>query len=139
MDQTQLNRLQMVQNSAARLLTSTKKHEHITPVLAALHWLPIRSRINFKTLLIVYKSLHNLAPPYLSEILHQHAPSRALRSADLLLLEVPRARQKARGDRAFSVAGPRLWNALPLHIRSAQSLAVFKSLLKTHLFGLAFG
>ena len=43
-----------------------------------------------------------------------------------------------RGDRAFAVAAPRLWNSLPLHIRAAQSLNVFKSLLKTHLFSLAF-
>ena len=55
-DQLQLCRLQLVQNSAARLLTCTKKH--ITPVLASLHWLPIRYRIDFKLLLTVYKSLH---------------------------------------------------------------------------------
>ena len=75
---------------------------------------------------------------YLSDILHHHIPSRALRSADQLLLEVPRTRQKTRGDRAFAVAAPRLWNCLPLHIRAAQSLNDFKSHLKTHLFSLAF-
>ena len=42
-----LSRLQLVQNSAARLLTRTRKWEHITPVLAALHLLPVRSRIDF--------------------------------------------------------------------------------------------
>ena len=137
-DQSQLRRLQLVQNSAARLLTCTKKRDHITPVLASLHWLPIRYRIDFKLLLTVYKSLHGLAPTYLSDILHHHIPSRALRSADQLLLEVPRTRQKTRGDRAFAVAAPRLWNCLPLHIRAAQSLNDFKSQLKTHLFSLAF-
>jgi len=45
---------------------------------------------------------------------------------------------RCRGDRAFSVAAPRLWNALPLCIRSASSLSVFKSKLKTHLFELAY-
>lgn len=50
-DQTQLRQLQKVQNSAARLLTSAKKREHITPVLAALHWLHIRFCLDFKVLL----------------------------------------------------------------------------------------
>ncbi|XP_062391362.1 uncharacterized protein LOC134079180 [Sardina pilchardus] len=120
-DQSQLRRLQLVQNSAARLLTCTKKREHITPVLASLHWLPIRYRIDFKLLLTVFKSLHGLAPTYLSDLLHHHIPSRALRSADQLLLEVPRTRLKTKGDRAFAVAAPSLWNCLPFHIRAAQS------------------
>ncbi len=45
---------------------------------------------------------------------------------------------KHRGDRAFAVAGPRLWNSLPAYISSAQSLTVFKWSLKTYLFSLAF-
>ena len=137
-DLSQLRRLQLVQNAAARLLTSTKKREHISPVLASLHWLPIRYRIDFKLLLTVYKALHGLAPPYLSDLLHPHMPSRALRSADQLLLAVPRARLKTRGDRAFAVAAPRLWNCLPIDIRSAGSVGLFKSRLKTHFYSLAF-
>ena len=69
-----LNKLQYVQNSAARLLTSTRSSDHITPVLHDLHWLPVTQRIHFKILLTTYKALNNLAPPYLSD-LHQHAPS----------------------------------------------------------------
>ena len=56
---------------------------------------------------------------------------------DLLLLDVPRSRLKTRGDRAFAVAAPRLWNSLPPNIRAAKSLDIFKSLVKTHLFSLA--
>ena len=50
----QLLKLQLVQNSAARQVTGTRIWEHITPVLFALHWLPIRQRIQFKLLLLVY-------------------------------------------------------------------------------------
>lgn len=60
-----LDRLQMVQNSAARLLTGTRKYDHITPVLRSLHWLPVPYRINFKILIFVFKSLHGVAPPLL--------------------------------------------------------------------------
>ena len=131
-------RLQLVQNAAARLLTGTKKYEHISPLLASLHWLPVHFRIHFKILLFAFKALNGLAPPYLSELLHPYTPSRSLRSADQLLLTVPKARLKLRGERAFSVAAPKLWNGLPLHIRQVSSLSDFKTLLKTHLFSLAF-
>ncbi len=122
LDQSSLQCLQLVQNAAARLLTGTKKYEHITPVLASLHWLPVRFRIEFKILLIVFKILHGLAPAYLSEHLHVHTPVRALRSSNQVLLDVPRARLKNKGDRAFSVVAPNLWNSLPVQIRTAQSV-----------------
>ncbi len=51
---------------------------------------------------------------------------------------VPRSRLKCKGDRAFSVAAPRLWNDLPLSVKSSPTLPVFQSALKTHLFALAF-
>ena len=107
LDQSSLSRLQLVQNAAARLLTGTKKRDHITPVLASLHWLPVCFRVDFKILLLVFKCLNGLAPLYLSELLHQHSPSRALRSADQHLLVCPRTRLKTRGDRAFAAAAPR--------------------------------
>ena len=136
--QASLARLQLVQNAAARLLTGTRKREHITPILASLHWLPVHFRVHFKILIFVFKSLNGLAPPYLSELLHPYAPARSLRSADQLLLEVPRAKRKLRGDRAFSVAAPTLWNDLPLHTRQAPSLTIFKTRVKTHFYSLAF-
>ena len=64
-DQVALKRLQLVQNAAARLLSGTKKREHITPVLASLHWLPVKFRIDFKVLLFVFKTCHSLSPSYL--------------------------------------------------------------------------
>lgn len=131
-------RLQLVQNAAARLLTGTRKFEHITPILSSLHWLPVHFRIHFKLLLFVFKCLNGAAPLYLSELLCPYNPARSLRSADQLLLSVPRTSRKLRGDRAFAVAAPKLWNELPFHIRQASSIPVFKSLLKTYLFTLAF-
>ena len=62
-----LDRLQRVQNAAARLVTGTRKYDHITPVLSALHWLPVRQRIIYKVALLMYKCVHSLAPLYLAE------------------------------------------------------------------------
>ncbi len=126
----------MVQNAAAHLLTGTRKREHITPNLVHLHWPPVHFRIDFKILILVFKALHGLAPTYLSDLIQPNAPLRGLRSAEHSLLAVPRVRLKSRGDRV--VAGPRLWNDLPLHVRKAQTLSVFKSILKTYLYSLAF-
>ncbi|KAK0133398.1 hypothetical protein N1851_031083 [Merluccius polli] len=96
-----LHRLQLVQNSAARLLTHTRSREHITPILHSLHWLPIKQRITFKILLLTFKALHHLAPPYLSDLLVPHRPTRALRSSSTLSLTLPRSKLKSFGDRAF--------------------------------------
>ncbi len=137
-NQTALARLQVVQNAAARLLTGTRKHEHITPILFSLKWLPVRFRIEYKLLVFVFKSLNGLAPTYLDALVKRHTSARSLRSSDQQLLTIPRARLKLKGDRAFSVAGPKLWNLLPVSIRSAQTISSFKLLLKTYLLTQAF-
>ncbi len=50
-----INKLQIVQNAAARVLTRSRKYDHITPILQSLHWLPIKFRISYKILLLAYK------------------------------------------------------------------------------------
>lgn len=133
-----LHRLQTVQNAAASILTRTRKFARITPVLADLHWLPIKYRIQFKILLLTFKITNNTAPSYLKELLKSYVPARALRSSTQLLLVQPRSRLKSRGDRAFALAAPELWNNLPIVIRASDSIQSFKSRLKTYLFNLAF-
>ena len=108
--QDQLWKLQYVQNSAARLLTGTRKHKHITPVLRDLHWLPVHERIRFKILLMTFKCLNQLAPSYLSDLLIHYRLSRTLRSSDKELLVQPRCHLKTYGERAFSFIAPKLWN-----------------------------
>ena len=135
---TQIQRLQRVQNTAVRILTRTRKFDHISPILKDLHWLPVTNRIKFKILTLTYKCLHNLAPTYLSDMIELHTPPRDLRSANSLNLKVPLTRLKTYGDRAFSRAAPDLWNSLPLDIKCASSLATFKLELKTYLFNRSF-
>ena len=57
-----LNKLQRVQNAAARLITGTAKLSHITPMLRSLHWLPIKQRVQFKMLILVFKAINGLSP-----------------------------------------------------------------------------
>ncbi len=135
--QEQLDRVQKIQNSAARLVTRTRRCDHITPVLHELHWLPVKQRIEYKILLQVYRVVNNSAPAYLTELLQRHAPSRSLRSENKGLLVVPKTRTSW-GDRSFRKAAPKLWNALPARIRQSDSINAFKTALKTHLFVTAF-
>ena len=133
-----IQKLQRVQNTAARLITKSKKYDHITPVLKKLHWLPIEQRIVYKVLLLVYKALHDQAPQYLKELLVLYSPSRDLRSKDKFLLDDVTTRYKKYGDRTFGKAAYLLWNKLPAEIRLLPSVESFKSQLKTHLFKQAY-
>ncbi len=132
-------RLQYVQNAAARILTNTKKRDHITPLLISLLWLPVKYRIQYKVLMFVYKALHNQAPEYIKDMLIPYQSQRHLRCSQYMLLTVPRSRLRRSGDRAFSVAAPALWNVLPLSIKVSSSMDIFKKDLKTYLFYRAFG
>ena len=71
--------LQRVQNAAARIVSLSPKFCHITPVLMSLHWLPIDLRIEFKILIITYKTLHGLALAYIEDLLVSYIPGRYLR------------------------------------------------------------
>jgi len=136
-----LKRLQSVMNSAARLVCSSSRYEHIIPLLRQLHWLKAAGRIDYKLALLVYKCRQGVAPPYLADELRQPADTEArcrLRSASTSSLIVRRTRLSTVFDRAFPVAAPRIWNSLPQHVTSAPSLAIFRSRLKTHLFRCCF-
>uniref|UniRef100_A0A8D3B260 Reverse transcriptase domain-containing protein n=1 Tax=Scophthalmus maximus TaxID=52904 RepID=A0A8D3B260_SCOMX len=126
--------LQLIQNAAARVLTGTRKRDHISPVLESLHWLPVKFRIEFKILLLTYKALNNQAPSYLTELLVSYYPNRSLRSVNAGLLVVPRVCKSRMGGRAFSHQAPLLWNQLPVCVRDADTLSTFKVKLKAFLF-----
>jgi len=85
-----LQRLQSVQNAAARLITRTGRREHISPVLQELHWLPVRRRVDFKLATLTFTSLHGCAPSYLSDAC-KSAPeaSRRLHSSGAVTCVIP--------------------------------------------------
>ena len=82
-----IKKLQLVQNSAARLITCCRKYDHTTPLLIQLHWLPISQRIWFKVRLLTFKAIHKLPPVYLQDFISKYSPSHKLRSSDAMLLE----------------------------------------------------
>ncbi|CAH3113884.1 unnamed protein product [Pocillopora meandrina] len=119
----QLSKLQRVQNMAARLITDTMKFDHIKPIL-----------------MITFKAIHDMAPSYLSNLICIRSSSRySLRNNDTIFLERPKGVMRTTlGARSFHAYAPALWNSLPAHIRTIDSLALFKESLKTYLFKQAF-
>ncbi|KAI5630518.1 hypothetical protein C0J50_7588, partial [Silurus asotus] len=105
-----INKLQLVQNAAARVLTRSRKYDHITPILSSLHWLPVKFRIDYKLLLLTYKALN----------------------------VVPRIAKSTKGARAFLRLAPKLWNSLPDGVQGSDTLTQFKCRLKTYLFSKAY-
>ena len=104
-------------------------------ILKHLHWLPVKERIDFKILLLTFKCIHR---DYLCELItHKHQGREGLRYQEGILLQEVRTKTKF-GDRAFSVAAPKLWNNLPLEIRNITKIDIFKNNLKTLFFEKAF-
>ena len=146
---TQISKMQRIQNMAARVTFRVPKFTHITPLLIQLHWLPVRYRIQFKILTFVYKGIHNIAPKYICDMFSvksTHYPIRSrtvisdsnTSSQEVVYLNVPKTKRITFEDRSLAVAGPSLWNELPIALRMLQDFNCFKQNLKTHLFKIAF-
>ena len=136
-----IDKLQRVQNTLARVVKERGKYDHITPLLSQLHWLPIEARIRQKIAVLTFKAVATGKPSYLAELVHTHAQSaRELRSSLRRpnQLHVPRVRT-AFGSRAFRQAAPAVWNYLPSAITdTALSLETFKSRFNTYLYNQSF-
>ena len=134
---SRLDKLQRIQNSAARLSSHTSKFDHITPILQDLHWLPVSKRIEFKVAVLTYKSLHHLAPDYIIDFcsVSGYNYTHTLRSVSNQDLSTIRTNTTRLGNRTFPAAAAKVWNMLPTDIRSAETVPVFCRRLKTWLFG----
>ena len=134
-----IDKLQRVQNAAARLVVMQGKFCHITSVLHQLHWLPVSFRINFTILPLTFKAIHELAPSsaYINDLV-KIKPLNDLTTEYCMLSHPNFKTLTSLGDRAFVALAPKLWNDLPLEIRMCKSVDTFKKILKTHLFSNAF-
>ncbi len=98
--------LQMIQNAAARLVFNEPKRAHVTPLFVSLHWLSVAARIQFKTLMLAYRTTTDSAPTYFHSLLRIYIPTRSLRSASERHLVVP----SQRGSKSLSFTIPGWWN-----------------------------
>jgi len=116
-------RLQRIQNSAARLVCAEPAFSHVTPLLRRLHWLPVARRMTYKLCVPMFNAFHGTAPEYLTDLCSRCSDQR-LRSSTRGNFVVRRTRTRF-ADSSFTVAGPAAWNSLPVHIRTIQSHSAF--------------
>lgn len=130
-----LKKLQSVQNFACRIITKTRKFDHITPALRQLNWLPIEQLLLFRDTIMAYKCVNNLAPSYLSKLfckrteLHDHP----MRDKDLLNIPLYKT---ASGQRTFRYRATKIWNDLETNFKHIVTLNDFKKKLKSHMLNL---
>ncbi len=143
--QREFNRLKAIQNSLCRIVTKTSKFSHITPALKSLHWLPILERVEFKTCVLVHKSLHTSKPSYFSPYIERYScvfrTRRSKPENNYLSKPVYDSNihcSKVHFDNSFAYYAPNLWNSLPPEIRSITKLYTFRKALKTYLFSKAY-
>jgi len=132
-----IQRLQSVQNAAARLIFNMRRSEHITDALISLHWFRVPEQIIFKVATLTYHALQGTALPYLVcqfSCVVAMPNRRRLRSASTTQLDILSIRLPTVGSRAFPVAGASVWNSLPDDVTSAPSLPTFRRHLKRYLF-----
>ncbi len=154
----QMSKLQRIQNMAARLVFRLPKFSHVTPLMVELHWLPVSYRVQFKLLLYVFKAINGTAPQYIQDMftvytskysfrrnsaiedIHYHFGEivSPINQNSVFYLHVPKTKRVTFEQRSLAVAGPKLWNKLPLQLRSITDLDVFKRQLKTHFFNEAY-
>ena len=119
-----LAKLQRVQNCLARVVLMAPQFSPSLPLLKQLHWLPVSYRINFKLSTLTYRALSTQQPPYLASLLHLSNIPRQLRSSISQLI-VPKTKLNL-GKRAFSVGAPRVWNELPITLKTSETVAIFR-------------
>ena len=119
--ETDLTKLQRVLNRLARVITKS----------------PPFTQVHFKICLLTYKALREQQPVYIRSFIATFLPSRSLRSNRGITLAIPRIKTNT-GARAFSSLAPSFWNTLPLSVRSALSVATFRSRLNIYPFDVAY-
>ena len=125
-------KLQLIQNFAARVLTGTKKFDHISPILNELGWLPVKVLLLQRDLTMMYKCLNGLTPDYLSSkvVKRSHTHSRFTRQSDDI--DLTRCRTSL-AQRSFFYRAAKSWNSLDRTIRNCTSLDLFKKAVKLEI------
>ena len=127
-----ISKLQSTQNFAARIATSSRKYDHITPVLKELKWLPVAIQLYFRNAIMAFKCLTSRVPEYLSSqfIKRGEISGRATRSSQMLNIPLFKT---ASGQRTFYYRIVSIWNSMDIYFKTIKSASAFKFNLKLKL------
>ena len=117
-----------------RIVTATGKYDKISDQIIGLHWLKVEYQIVFKIVTLMFRSVNNTVPSYLTDLIStgcRHNLNLHLQAQGLL--STVRARTSQVHKQSFALGGPQIWNSLPDHIRRTETIDKFKTNLKTYL------
>ena len=130
------NKVQKLQNREARVLTYSNYDAEAGHLFELLRWKNLASQQQIQRAIMVYKSLHGLAPDYSYSNFERQETAHNLGDSEHKL-NVPLL-QTNYYKNSFSYSGATLWNRLPRDIRQAESLELFTCLIKEVCSGMAF-
>ena len=134
-----INKLQRIQNIAAKLVLGACKYDSATECIHYLHWLPIRKRIQLKLLLLIFKAIYNIVlkigPPYIKDMFELYGKDqRILRSNSILYHnKMPSTKKSTFARWTLTITGTRWWNDIPNCLKTCKTIIGFKTALK-HIY-----
>ena len=123
--QTNIKKLQMIQNFAARILTNTRKYDHISPILHDLGWLTVNALLHLRDIIMIYKCLNGLTSSYLSAKLTERSKTCEYNTRNRNQLNLPKCRT-ATAQRSFFYRAVVSWNSVTCLTRNFISIQCFK-------------
>ena len=117
---------------ACRIVSGAKKHDHVTPLLKTLSWLPFNDQLYYRQSFMAFKCMTGHAPEYLTSqfITREKVGERTSRSSQKLNISLFRT---ATGQRTFYYRTVKLWNNLELFLKLSKSVQIFKRLFRNQL------
>ena len=117
---------------AARVISNTRKFDHITPILRELKWMTVDQTLVYKDIVQTYKCMNDLSPPYLSEKFYLRDTIHNYSTRSSKDLEIPKSNTNY-GQKTFHYRSTKHWNSLTDLIKSLRNIKHFKSKLKKHI------
>ena len=127
-----VKKVQSIQNFACKIITKSRKYDHVTPLLRELNWLPVDKLLYFRDASLTYKCVNNLAPDYLCNKLIKRSSIHDRRTRTHDSLQIP-VFKTAAGQRSFAYRAVHIWNNLDKNLKDCSSLKILKVALKKHL------
>ena len=128
-----LHKLQLVQNFAARVVLGFRKFDHISRGRRSLGWLDVTEKILFNDLVLAFKCVNGLAPDYLIKYFVKRSAVHYRNTRGCNSFVIPRCRLST-GQRGFYYRGPREWNGLAENIKNVKEIDSFKKTLFKNMF-----
>ena len=128
-----IERIHKLQKRAARVILDSPPDSSSQPLFVELGWLTVFERVEYNKAILLYKSMNNMSPTYISSLFNfQNSEYYSLRSVENNNMAIPKHNTELFKN-SFKYSGTKVWNALPITLRTACSLPAFKHNLYRHI------